>query len=105
VRDCQLSADATVAEIRVLIKPRYVNLVRRRSKFWNASGVDVKGGLFSGVKINVESIRSLVTGGIVFATPNDPGSGPVKNGAVFRLYDEPDKAWLQWAPRITIPAQ
>lgn len=105
VRDCQLSADATAAEIHVLIEPRYVRLVRRNSKFWNASGLEVKGGLFSGVEINVESLRSLVTGGIVFATPYGPGARPIENGTVFRLYDEPDKAWLKWAPRIPTPAQ
>ena len=105
VRACQLSNDATVAEIRVLIKPRYVKLVRSSSKFWNASGVGVKGGLFSGVEINVESLKSVVAGGIVFATPNDPQAGPIKNGTVFRLYDEPEKDWLTWAPRIPVPPE
>ncbi len=105
VRTCQLSADATTAEIHLLIKSRYIKLVRNSSKFWNASGVDVKGGLFSGVEINMESLKSLVGGGISFATPNDPKAGPVKKGAVFRLYEEPEKQWLEWAPRIPIPAE
>ena len=105
VRTCKLSVDATAAEVRVLIKPRYVTLVRNGTKFWNASGVDVKGGLFSGVEINMESLKSLLTGGIVFATPSDPKSWAVKNGAVFHLYEAPEKAWLEWAPRIPIPPE
>lgn len=105
VRAYQLSANATVAEIHVLIKPRYVKLVRSSSKFWNASGADVKFGLFSGLQVNVESLKSLVGGGIAFATPSDPQARPAKNGAVFRLYDEPAKDWLEWAPQIPIPSE
>jgi paraquat-inducible protein B len=105
VRAVQLSANATVAEIHVLIKSRYVKLVRSSSKFWNASGADVKFGLFSGLQVNVESLKSLVGGGIAFATPSDPQARLAKNGAVFRLYDEPVKDWLEWAPQIPIPSE
>lgn len=102
VRVVQLGADATVAEVHVRIRPRYAKLVRIGSKFWNASGADVKFGLFSGVEINVESLKSLVGGGIVFASPNEPLSPPAKNGTAFPLYDQPVKDWLEWAPRISI---
>ncbi|HYU68184.1 MAG TPA: MlaD family protein [Burkholderiales bacterium] len=105
VRAVQLGANAAVAEIHVLIRPRYVKLVRSTSKFWNTSGADVKFGLFRGLEINVESLKSLVAGGIAFATPSDPRAGPVKNGAVFPLYEEPAKDWLEWAPRIAIPTE
>ena len=101
----QLSADATAAEIRVRINPRYVKLVRSGSKFWNSSGADVKFGLFSGLEINVESLKSLVGGGIVFATPNDPQARQVRSGTAFFLYDQPAKAWLEWAPKISIPPE
>ena len=103
VRAVQLSADATAAEIHVRIKPRYVKLVRSGSKFWNSSGADVKFGLFSGLEVNVESLKSLVGGGIVFATPNDPKARQARNGTAFFLYDQPEKDWLDWAPRISIP--
>ncbi len=102
VRAVQLSADATLAEVHVTIRPRYVRLVRGGSKFWNASGADLKLGLFSGLEINVESLRSLVGGGIAFATPSDPQARPARNGAVFALYDQPVKEWLAWSPQIPI---
>jgi paraquat-inducible protein B len=105
VRVCRLSADATAAEIHVLIKPRFTRLVHSGSKFWNTSGADVKFGLFSGLEINVESMKSLVAGGIAFATPSAPRDKPARNGAVFPLYDQPAKAWLAWAPRIPLPAE
>jgi paraquat-inducible protein B len=105
VRAVQLSADATLAEILVQIRPRYVKLVRSSSKFWNSSGADVKFGLFSGLEINVESLKSLVGGGIVFATPDDPKARQVSDGASFPLHDQPAKEWLGWAPRISIPPE
>ena len=105
VADTQLGADATMADIHVLIKRRYANLVRTGSKFWNASGADVSLGLFHGLEVKMESVRSLVAGGIAFATPNDPDDKPVKSGAVFPLHDEPKKEWLVWSPAIRILAE
>jgi paraquat-inducible protein B len=105
VQDTQLNADATEAEIHVLIKQRYANLIRDGAKFWNVSGVDASVGLFKGIEINVESLRSLVAGGIALASPNDPSARPVKDGAVFRLYEKPDKQWLAWGPKVKIPPE
>jgi len=78
--------------------------VRSSSKFWVVGGVDVSGGLLRGVEIKVESLRSLLVAGIAFATPDDGGK-PAPNGMGFLLYEEPRKEWLQWAPKIPLPAQ
>ncbi len=102
VQDSKLGSDATTADIHVYIKERYANLVRYGSKFWNASGVEVNIGLFRGVEVKTESLRSLVAGGIAFATPNDPKDKPAKNGTVFPLYDQARKEWLEWTPKIPI---
>jgi paraquat-inducible protein B len=105
VQDAQLSGNATAVDIHLFIKQRYANLVRSGSKFWNVSGVDVSAGLFRGVEIKLESLRSLVAGGIAFATPDDSKATPAKTGTVFPLYDGPKKEWLEWAPRIPIPPE
>lgn len=105
VQDTQLSRDATAVDIHVFIKQRYAHLVRNGSKFWNVSGLDISVGLFRGVEINMESLRSLVAGGIAFATPNDPQDKPARNGTVFPLHDKPQKDWLKWTPRIPIPPE
>jgi paraquat-inducible protein B len=102
VQDSRLGADATGVDLHVFIRQRYAKLVRKGSKFWNASGVEMKAGLFRGLEINVESMRSLMAGGIAFATPDDPKDEPAKEGAMFPLYDQPKKEWLAWAPRISI---
>lgn len=104
VQTTKLNANATAAEIHVVIKPRYAPLVRMGSKFWDTSGADVKFGLFKGFEINIESLRSLVSGGIAFSTPS-ANAKPAKDGTTFRLNDEPNKEWLQWAPAIPLVAE
>ncbi len=105
VQENQLGSDATTVDIHVFIKQRYAKLVRSGSKFWNVSGLDVNWGLFRGLEINVESLRSLVAGGIAFATPNDPRGKAAKDGLVFPLYERPQKEWSEWAPKIPLPPE
>lgn len=102
VERISLSKDATRAEAHVVIAKPYASLVRRESRFWRVAGADVRGSLFGGVDVKVESLRSLVLGGISFATPDDAGSKGVPAGADFDLADEPKKEWLEWSPRISL---
>jgi paraquat-inducible protein B len=102
VQDHRLSADARMVELEVFIQQQYAPLVRNDSKFWNVSGVNVDFGLFKGAEVSVESLKSLVSGGVTFATPEEGKGEAVKDGALFRLYDEPEKEWLKWAPAIRI---
>jgi paraquat-inducible protein B len=104
VQTCQLSTNANTVDIRVFIEQRYTNLVRTGSKFWNVSGVDIKVGLFRGAEVSVESLRSIVAGGIAFATPTDPKEQqPAVDGMAFRLFDDAKKEWLEWAPELLLP--
>lgn len=102
VQSSQLGSDATTVNIHVSIKRRYANLVRKSSMFWDVSGIEMTLGLFRGLEINVESLRSLLAGGIAFATPDDPKDEAAKGGTVFPLHDKPKKEWLEWAPKIPI---
>jgi paraquat-inducible protein B len=103
VRETRLSTNATTVEIHSVIRRPYAPLVRAESKFWNVTGLDVRVGLFRGAEIDVESLKSLLIGGIAFATPEDSKDEPVHDGMVFRLYDREEKKWLEWAPPIAIP--
>lgn len=102
VQDIRLGPDATSVNVRVSVRKRYARLVREGSKFWNVSGVDVRVGLFRGMEIRMESLGPLVAGGVAFSTPEDTDDAPARDGAVFRLYDEPKKEWLEWNPKIEI---
>jgi paraquat-inducible protein B len=101
VLDCHLSEDAREVVIHARIEEEYAPLVRMNSKFWNAGGINVHLGLFSGAKISAESAQTLVSGGIAFATPPDPQNA-VTNGAVFVLNEKPDAAWEKWSPAIPL---
>jgi paraquat-inducible protein B len=103
VSSTALSRDSTAAQVHVLIDPRYARLVRLGSRFWSASGVDISMSLFKGLEINVDSLRSLVAGGIAFATP-DGESPAAKDSSIFVLHDKPEKEWLAWMPKISLPA-
>lgn len=79
------------------VKRRYASLLRENSRFWNASGVKISGGLIS---LNVQSsmLESKGLGGVEFSTPaGDAAGNPVKEGYSYDLYDSPRKEWLQWA--------
>jgi paraquat-inducible protein B len=96
-----LSRDATTVHVQTLIEPRYARLVRVGSRFWDTSGLDVNVSLFKGLEINVDSLRSLVAGGIAFATP-DGGNPQAREGTIFVLHDKPAKEWLAWTPKISV---
>jgi paraquat-inducible protein B len=102
VEKVQLSPDATDVLVHAFIRRRYNVLVRTTSEFWIVSGADVRGGLFSGVRVKLESLRSLITGGITFATPPKQIGDPAAPGDHFPLYDEPKKDWLKWSPKIPL---
>jgi paraquat-inducible protein B len=103
VQKLELATNAASADVTVLIQSRYAPLVREGSAFWDTSGVNVKGGILKGVEIEFESLRSLATGGVEFASP--PSSPRAKSGTVFFLHAEPKKEWLAWQPRIPLAAE
>ncbi len=72
--------------IDVFIKPEFAGLVREGSRFCNASGIQISGKLPS-LKIQVESLASLLRGGILLHTPEPLATTPlVQNGHMFSLY-------------------
>ncbi len=96
VQKIDLSADAASADITVLIGSRYARLVRSSSKFWDTSGISASFGLFKGFHLNVDSLSSVVAGGLAFATPEDSGDHAVKDGTVFPLYAGAPAGSQQW---------
>lgn len=117
VTGVELSDTAESVLIDAVIDKKYTPLVRENSVFWNASGVGLEIELFS-AKVKTESLESLLSGGISFATP---GGGKrkfqqgkrakkfvsglakkVSNGHIFKLHDNLQDHWLEWAPKIPL---
>lgn len=92
VKSYVLSEDQGTVEIKVYIQPTYANLVRKHTRFWNASGISIDANL-SGVKVRGESLASIVAGGIAFATPEHRKDSPPTDPSLpFRLYEDFDAA-------------
>ncbi|MHC2147192.1 PqiB family protein [Pseudomonas sp. 210_17 TE3656] len=92
VKSYRLAEDQGTVEIKVFIEPAYTNLVRKHTRFWNASGISIDADL-SGVKVRSESLASIVAGGIAFATPEHrKDSPPTDPNLPFRLFEDFDAA-------------
>lgn len=92
VKSYRLSEDQETVEVKVFIEPAYANLVRKHTRFWNASGISIDADL-SGVKVRSESLASIVAGGIAFATPEyRKDSPPTDPSLPFRLFEDFDAA-------------
>lgn len=88
--------------VRLRIESRYAPLVYTGSKFWETSGVAMDFDLLEGAKVRAESLRSVMEGGIAFATPEGSRGNRALPGQTFLLYREPREEWLDWAPRIAL---
>jgi len=82
----QMRASGDAVEILTFIAAPYDQLVRLNTKFWNTSGLDMRIDT-EGVRINTESVLSLLLGGISFETPTNLNPGrPALESDLFRLY-------------------
>lgn len=103
VTGVELGPTAQNVWIHININPEHSALVYRGSRFWNASGVNISGGLFSGLSLETESMESIVAGGVAIATPEGEEMGtPAQDGDHFILAEKPEEKWLEWSPKIKL---
>ncbi|MCK5897276.1 MAG: MCE family protein [Cocleimonas sp.] len=72
-------------DISIYIHAPYDKKIKSNSRFWNASGMDLN-LTTSGIAVHVESLVSLLIGGIAFETPNDKVGYPLNENTTFKLY-------------------
>ncbi|WP_295540216.1 MlaD family protein [uncultured Thiohalocapsa sp.] len=87
VIDYQLDDDGGTVTIDVFIDSPHDKLVHTNTRFWNASGIDLKLGA-DGVTLDTQSLVSLLVGGVAFDTPDDLAATDTRAPAdrVFPLY-------------------
>ncbi len=75
--------------VKVFVEAPHEALVSNRSRFWNASGVDVQLNA-GGLTLHAQSLASVVAGGLAFADGQAAGESvlpkPAAAGQEFRLY-------------------
>lgn len=102
----KLGANANEVIVFINIRPYYAPLVRSNSMFWNASGIRVDASIVGGVKIETDSLQSILDGGIAFATPDNPDMGDAASqGMSFALHEKLRDNWLSWSPKIPLGSQ
>lgn len=69
------SRDGQGVRLSIFVDAPYDRFVRKSTRFWNASGIDVSLSA-SGLKLNTQSLATVVAGGIAFATPPGEAKDP-----------------------------
>jgi len=86
VESYQLDKDGQGVMTRVFVKAPYDQYVNAETRFWEASGIDLKLDA-SGVSLDTESLASILVGGIAFQTRGDAKlASPAAENAQFRLF-------------------
>lgn len=102
----KLGTNANEVVVFINIRPRYAPLLRSNSMFWNVSGIRVDASLVGGIKVDTESLQTILDGGIAFATPDNPDMGDAASqGMSFELHDKHKEKWLSWSPKIPLGSQ
>ncbi|PIE74532.1 MAG: hypothetical protein CSA18_04570 [Deltaproteobacteria bacterium] len=99
VESHSLSKDGNNLKIQILIYPKYSNLVKKNTRFWNISGFTIKGDL-SGIKIKSGTLTSIIDGGISFETPEfyKTKNQKAENNDKFTLYEDRESAMKKVFP-------
>ena len=88
-----LDEDGEAVGIDVFVFAPHDRLVSTSTRFWNASGIDFS-LTAAGVKVDTESLMSVLIGGVAFDTPDtiDAPGQPPSADHVFPLYASRDNA-------------
>ncbi|MEQ6917600.1 intermembrane transport protein PqiB [Halomonas aquatica] len=77
---------------RIFIESPYHDLVTDSTRFWAASGFDMRLNS-EGFLINIDSLETLLGGGVTFGAPDDlPRGKPVQADSTFNLYPDEESA-------------
>lgn len=92
VENTEFDPDTKEMRHRLYIQSPYDVLVTDTTRFWVSSGIDLSLNS-QGFQINVESIESLISGGVTFGVPEDVQRGqPAEPGATYQLFSDKQSA-------------
>ncbi len=92
VVDFKLDEEGNNVGVDIFIESPYHRFVRQNSRFWVASGLDLQLSA-NGLRVDTESIVSLMIGGIAFTTFSEEKQMPeAAERSQFKLYETLDQA-------------
>jgi paraquat-inducible protein B len=91
----ELDKEGKGVVVHIFVNAPYDGYVTANTRFWHASGIDVALDA-NGLKINTETLASIVVGGIAFLTPEGSnGQAPVAANTTFTLFSDRVQAMKQ----------
>ena len=88
----ELDKDGMGVTFKVFVAAPYDKYVRANTRFWNASGVDLTMDA-NGLKLDTQSLMSILIGGIAFQTLDESGEAPPTGAnTAFTLFATRDEA-------------
>jgi paraquat-inducible protein B len=93
VASAEVDPSGGKVKVAVFIHAPYEKYVNTQTRWWNASGLDFSLGA-NGVKLETQSLMTLLLGGISFETPSaEPKGQPVQAQTQFTLFDSRAEAF------------
>ncbi|MEM7783032.1 MAG: MlaD family protein [Planctomycetota bacterium] len=99
VLSVDLEPEGRFVDIRAKIFEDFQNFLTTKSKFWPASGIDVEMSFTTGMKLNTESIETLLRGGVSVLTPEN-GGDQIQPGQQFPLAGQAEEEWFESAKQV-----
>ena len=85
-----LTDDGQTVTVEAFVREPYDRLITSSTRFWDTAGFKVSLGA-NGVSLDVNSLASLIEGGVAFDTVVS-GGDPIQNGHIFDLFADEDVA-------------
>lgn len=79
-----LAEDNKSTRLSIFIYEKYKHLVTKKSRFWDVSGISVKGSI-GDLDVNIASLTTMLIGGLEFSNMSE-GSTAAENGDQYKLY-------------------
>lgn len=97
----RLDADGQGVTLRVFVSAPHEQHVTENTRFWHASGLDVALDA-GGIKLQTQSLLSIVLGGIAFGVPESAEPGPAAEAAhSFALFENQALAMKRTSTEVT----
>ena len=82
----EIDKDGTGVTLKIFVNAPHDRFVVGNTRFWNSSGINATLDA-TGVKVETESLLSILVGGIAFETPPDsPPGPPAAENSVFKVH-------------------